>query len=108
MNDTPNHDKRPSADHAPTAPTTRLHLPIQGGAIERRTGFYRPYLQFSGEYAVVDDAGEPTGGTGQFLDEPLPGRGFGSDVGDPGPSADRDARGWTCPPDGPCTWDGIV
>ncbi|MFD8819785.1 hypothetical protein ACFV23_52020 [Streptomyces sp. NPDC059627] len=91
---------------ATTAPDVQPDLPIQGDAVKRGVGFYQSYLQKSGVYDVVDKPGEQ----GEFLDEPPPGEGYGSDAGDPAPPADRDSRGWHCSPDadGPCEWDGSV
>ncbi|WP_327691061.1 MULTISPECIES: hypothetical protein [unclassified Streptomyces] len=95
---------RGKADEPTTVPGHQLDLPIQGTAVERRGGFYQPYLQKSGEYDVVGKPDEK----GEYMDEPPPAEGYGSDVGDPAPSAGRDTRGWSCPPDGPCEWDGLV
>ncbi|MER6789124.1 hypothetical protein ABT330_31645 [Streptomyces sp. NPDC000658] len=97
-----------AGERTTAVPGTRLELPIQGLAVERRAGFYAPYLQSTGDYAVVDEEGKVTGQTGVFMDEPPPLGGFSTDVGDPAPSPDRDTRGWSCPPADPCVWDGIV
>lgn len=83
----------------------RLDLPILGPTIERRWDFYQPYLRVVGTYEPV---GQPAGTEGQFLEEPLPKSMFGHVVADPGALAGRDARGWSCPPGGPCVWGGIV
>ncbi|MFF5143769.1 hypothetical protein ACFY6U_29235 [Streptomyces sp. NPDC013157] len=93
-------------DEPTTAPGVQHDLPIQGDAVKRGVGLYQPYLQKSGVYDVVGKPGEQ----GEFLDEPPPSEGYGSDAGDPAPLTDRDSRGWHCPPDadGPCEWDGSV
>ncbi|MFH0521517.1 hypothetical protein ACHBTE_30580 [Streptomyces sp. M41] len=85
-------------------PGIRLDLPIQGPTIERRWDLYEPYMQVTGTYEPVDNPGAE----GQFLEEPPPKSMFGHVVADPAPSPGRDARGWSCPPAGPCVWTGIV
>ncbi|WP_328869345.1 hypothetical protein OHT76_04140 [Streptomyces sp. NBC_00287] len=93
--------------HAEAAGTAgiRLDLPIQGATIERRWDLYQPYLRVTGTYQPVD---QPEGTVGEFLEEPGPRSMTGHVPADPAPSAGRDARGWACPPSGPCTWVGLV
>lgn len=99
MNKEPNESK-PSARRGTAG--IRLELPIQGPTIERRWDLYEPYLVVVGTYDPVD---QPEGVIGQYLETQYR---AGHHVADPAPSAGRDARGWSCPPGGPCVWVGIV
>ncbi|CCK32315.1 hypothetical protein BN159_7936 [Streptomyces davaonensis JCM 4913] len=80
----------------------RLDLPIMGPTVERRWDLYEPYLVVVGTYDPVD---QPEGVIGHYMDSQFA---SGHVVADPAPSADRDARGWSCPPGGHCVWGGIV
>ncbi|MGW1374418.1 hypothetical protein ACWD6P_09080 [Streptomyces sp. NPDC002446] len=82
-----------------------LTLPVQGAAIERgQWNFYEPYLHELGTYTNPD-----TGAPGILLGNPPPTYGHGGTViGDPGPLACRDTRGWQCQPMAGCIWVGVL
>jgi hypothetical protein len=93
-----------------------LNLPVQR-AITRGWDLYQPYLVVVATYqydpknrsrnqSLCEHGSKEL--TGYQEEEPPPASNFGTDVGDPGPSAGLDSRGWHCNPISGCTWTGLV
>ncbi|MFI1398656.1 hypothetical protein [Streptomyces sp. NPDC020681] len=81
----------------------RLNMPVQG-TIERRWDLYQPYLEVVATYKTQENPEI----LGNRVEQPLPASNYGSDVGDPGPAAGADSRGWHCQPVSGCAWSGLV
>lgn len=74
-----------------------LNLPVQGAIERARWDFYEPYLM---EVKIDSDT--------TLKVFPPPAHGYAEAIGDPAPSAGRDARGWHCDPGVGCVWTGLI
>ncbi|MFD8197860.1 hypothetical protein [Streptomyces wuyuanensis] len=78
--------------------TMSLNLPVQGAIERAKWDFYEPYL--------IDLYSNPA--TGETIKGfPPPAHGYAAAIGDPAPSAGRDARGWHCDSTAACVWIGL-